>query len=161
MEGCVFNGHFKGALEHARKWVLRVDTAACRGSRLLVSATEISRSRRPMRPAPKHHLAAASWALPLLHVIQTAPVHFYLTTRVYWHLSLASTFQSGEAAWQKQGTHVSVASHPAADMGDYSFLCHPWHVLLRSALMGVTSLYFEQGAESRSKNPTLRASSSF
>lgn len=106
----------------------------------------------PCSPVPKHLLAATSWALPLLHVIQTAPVHFYLMTQVYWHLS-SSTFQSGEAAWQTQRTYISVALHPAADMGDYSSSVTPWHMLLHSALMTVTSLYFEQGAESHSKNP--------
>lgn len=151
MEGCVFDGHLKGTLEHAPKWVLRVDTAAPRGSRPPLPATETSLSRRSMRLAPKHHLAAPSWALPLLRVIQTAPVRFYLTTRVYWHLS-SSSFQSREAVWQTRGTYISVALHPAADVGDFSSSVTLWHVLLHSALMTVTSLYFEQGAESRSKN---------
>lgn len=119
-------------------------------------------SRHPTCLVPKCHLAARSWALPPLYRIQTGPVHSQ-PLEVYWHLSLASTSQSREAAWQPRRTCISVASHPAADMKDYCSSVTLWHTLLRSALMTVTSLYLEQG-EGRERvplKPTLHASSSF
>lgn len=160
---CVLNGYLKGNLERALQWkrVLRGDKVAPRGAWPLVSANKTS-PKHPTCLVPKCHLAARSWALPPLHRIQTGPVHSQ-PLEVYWHLSLASTSQSREAAWQPRRTCISVASHPAADMKDYCSSVTLWHMLLRSALMTVTSLYLEQG-EGRERvplKPTLHASSSF
>lgn len=134
-----------------RERVLRGDKVAPRGAWPLVSANKTSPGRHPTCSVPKYHLAATSWALPLLHMIQTSLVHPHLAPRVYWHLSPVSTSQSREAAWQTQETCISVASHSAANTGDYSSSVTPWHMLLCSAHMTVTSLYLEQGGESPSK----------